>query len=328
MASTNISYLSTSIPSTFTSSIAVSNLPSTSSVYAGVNQASSSTANQLKSSANSIAQDQVTQQSKSFLSLSGDLAIVSGISFTLAQQLNNIATNDAKIANLVDQANQAIANIQTSQDIEKAKVLRSTALNAIADSESRISSLQSTFSTITTIVTVFNILVSTISTLPIPAAVPPGVGLPINIIINFADQLKKAKDIVAAFNVILAITDVILSEEINNLNNYRNQLNQIGNVTDDAMVSGSLSNDELNNLINPGISQLGTVQGVSYKGFTFAIKEENNSSFVVEGYKRHYAVALNSLGSIVITGQPSFTLDPNVLIQELELIIDRDGLTG
>lgn len=325
---TNISYLSTSIPSTFTSSIAVSSLPGTSSVYDGVNQASSSTVSQLKSSANSVQQNQVAQSSKSFLSLSGDLAVVSGISYTLSQQLTNLAVNDAKISDLVDQANQAIVNIHISQDIEKAKVLRSTALNAIADSESRISSIQNTFSTITTIVNVFNVLVSTISALPIPAAVPPGIGLPINIIINFADQLKKAKSIIDAFNVILAITDLILSQEVTNLTNYRNQLNNIGNVTDDAMVSSSLSPSELANLTNPNNIQLGTVSGISYKGFTFAIKEENNPQFVVEGYKRHYGVALNSLGSIVITGQPSFTLDPNVLIQELELIIDRDGLTG
>lgn len=323
---TNISFLSTSLPSTFTSSIAVSNLSTTSSIYDGISQASSSTATQLKQDSNSSKQDLANQASKSALSLSGDLAVVAGVSYSLTSQLGNIANNDSKIQNLVNQANTAIVNIKTAQDIEQAKVLRSTALNAIADSENRIMDLQSTFNTITSIVKIFNILTSALSALPIPSSVPPGVGVPIGVIISFAGQLTKAKAIVSGFSVILSITDLILNEEITKLNNYRNELDNIGNTTDNAISSGSFSPSELQNLTNN--IQSGVIPGVNYKGFTFAIKQENNPAFVVNGFARHYAVAMNSLGAIVLTGQPSFTLDPNVLVQELELIIDRDNLTG
>jgi hypothetical protein len=67
---------------------------------------------------------------------------------------------------------------------------------------------------------------------------------------------------------------------------------------------------------------------MDYKGFRFYIKEENDSKFNVKGNKRRYAVALNKDGNEVLQSSSSFTLDPDVLVEELKLIIDQKGLVA
>jgi len=59
-----------------------------------------------------------------------------------------------------------------------------------------------------------------------------------------------------------------------------------------------------------------------YKGFTFAIVEKQFSSTL----KQKIGQAKNSQGIVLLQTEPSFTTDPQVLIEELKLIIDRDNL--
>ena len=70
----------------------------------------------------------------------------------------------------------------------------------------------------------------------------------------------------------------------------------------------------------------GTSDFPEYKGFKFALREENNPKFEVRGNKRHYAVALDTNNVEVLKSDSSFTLDPNDLIEQLKLIIDRENL--
>ena len=73
---------------------------------------------------------------------------------------------------------------------------------------------------------------------------------------------------------------------------------------------------------------LGYLSGYDYKGFRFFIKEENNPKFVVKGNKRRYAVAINRIGREVLQSSFSFTLSPDVLVEELKLQIDQKGLVA
>ena len=58
----------------------------------------------------------------------------------------------------------------------------------------------------------------------------------------------------------------------------------------------------------------------------FKVIEENDPNFVVAGNKRRYAVAYDRSGFLVLQSTPSFTLDPDVLIEELKLQIDEQNL--
>jgi len=72
--------------------------------------------------------------------------------------------------------------------------------------------------------------------------------------------------------------------------------------------------------------ELVTTQGqyeTSYKGFNFAIKQENLNN---PTYPKRYAIAVNQQGLTVLRTSSSFTSEPQILIDELKFIIDRDNL--
>ena len=59
-----------------------------------------------------------------------------------------------------------------------------------------------------------------------------------------------------------------------------------------------------------------------YKGFTFTIVEKQFSPTL----KQKIGQAKNSQGIVLLQTEPSFTTNPQVLVEELKLIIDRDNL--
>ena len=61
---------------------------------------------------------------------------------------------------------------------------------------------------------------------------------------------------------------------------------------------------------------------LTYKGFTFEIVEKAFSPTL----KQKIGQAKNSQGIVLLQTEPSFTTDPQVLVEELKLIIDRDNL--
>jgi hypothetical protein len=79
---------------------------------------------------------------------------------------------------------------------------------------------------------------------------------------------------------------------------------------------------------NPQVPSLQD-QANLYKGFRFQIKEEQDPRFTVRGtIKRRYAVAINRQGVEVLKSEYSFTLDPNDLVDQLKLVIDKQKLQG
>jgi hypothetical protein len=80
-----------------------------------------------------------------------------------------------------------------------------------------------------------------------------------------------------------------------------------------------------------GLEQVPSLQDQAnlYKGFKFQIKEEQDPRFTVRGtIKRRYAVAINRQGVEVLKSEYSYTLDPNDLVDQLKLVIDKQKLQG
>lgn len=80
--------------------------------------------------------------------------------------------------------------------------------------------------------------------------------------------------------------------------------------------------EDLNTLVAKGQAVASNSFETSYKGFTFQVIEKPFSPTV----NRKIGQALNSQGIVLLETDPSFTTDPQVLIEELKLIIDRDNL--
>ena len=66
--------------------------------------------------------------------------------------------------------------------------------------------------------------------------------------------------------------------------------------------------------------QIGTATSIEYRGYTIEIRTDPNSPAIAP---RRYAVALDPVGVVVLTGPSSFSSNTDILIQELKFRIDN-----
>jgi len=244
-------------------------------------------------------------------------------SLTIAAQL--VSIKNKRIEELVDNLNEFIDNIKTPEDVAKAKLLRDNALRIIQENERKILSMKNTIDRIGLIVSIVTIVAALGDVfLPIPVPSPaPDVVTPVKE--RFRKKYEVALKILESLTAILPIISSVLDRIIDDLNEQKDRIQQINDILEDNIDMSNQGLNDLSNSINSSINALGKLN-LEYKGFKFALKEENNSKFVVQGNKRKYAVAINKDGNEVLQSSRSFTLDPDILIEELKLIIDQRNL--
>jgi hypothetical protein len=251
------------------------------------------------------------------------------IALQLANKFAAVLSQRKRLEELVDQVNAYIDQANTPETIVIATNLRNSTVTLINNNISKLQSLQQTLRQISTYLAIFSALVAVLSAIPIPTAVPPGVGIPVNLILRIVKQIERANKLIIALSALLAIATVLLENEIFKLNELIERLNQVNRLLD-SKVLNELNQQQLTDLTSSLLTNVD--QYGEYKGFKFKIKEEQTlgaqQAIVVKGNKRHYAVAVNRDGVEVIKSDNSFTLDPNDLVEQLKLIIDQKNLQG
>ena len=240
------------------------------------------------------------------------------IALQIANQLSSIISQRSKLEELVDQVNAYIDTANTPETTTIATNLRNNTIALINSNISKLQNLQTVLNQINTYLAIFNAIVTVLSAIPIPTSVPPGIGIPVNVITRIVKAIEKANKLISALNVVLAIASISLENEVNKLNEL---ILKLKNINLDGLNSKQLS--DLTSSIYNNVDQF-----PPYKGFKFKIKEEQNQAFVVKGNKRRYAVATNRDGVEVLKSEFSFTLDPNDLVDQLKIIIDQRNLQG
>jgi hypothetical protein len=240
------------------------------------------------------------------------------IGLQIANQLFSIISQRAKLEELVDQVNAYIDTANTPETTNIATNLRNNTITLINNSISKLQSLQTTLNQINTYLAIFNAIVTVLSAIPIPTSVPPGIGIPVNVITRIVKAIENANRLVSALNVILSVASLLLENEVGKLNEL---ILKLKNINLDGLNSQQLS--DLTSSIYNNVDNF-----PPYKGFKFKIKVEENKAFEVKGNKRRYAVATNRDGVEVLKSDFSFTLDPNDLIDQLKIVIDQRNLQG
>jgi hypothetical protein len=251
------------------------------------------------------------------------------LALQLANKFASVLSQRAKLEELVDQVNVYIEQANTPETIAIATNLRNNAITLINSSIRKLDNLQKTISQISTYIAIFTAIVAVLSAIPIPTAVPPGIGIPVSLITRIVKSLNRAALLIASISVVAVIAVSILENEIAKLNDLIERLKQV-NALLDTQSATNLNEQQLADLSNTFLPTGGDFD--LYKGFKFAIKEEQTlgvqQAIVVKGNKRRYAVAIDRDGVEVLKSDFSFTLDPNDLIEQLKLIIDQRNLQG
>jgi hypothetical protein len=251
------------------------------------------------------------------------------ITLVLTEKLIDILSDSEQIEELIIQTNLIIDSADTKEKINQAKAARDSALAIINNQEKKIQSVLNQILQMEVYITIFDTIVSIILAIPIPSSVPPGIGVPVNLIIKLQRLLATAEKIASGLSLLLAIFIPILEEVITDLENYKQQLHDISDLLDETTTS-VLDTNQLSVLLD----QITQTQNVieEYKGFKFVIKEEQtlgvNTAKVVKGFKRHYAAAIDRDGVERIKSEYSFTQEPQILVDQLKLIIDQKNLQG
>jgi hypothetical protein len=238
-----------------------------------------------------------------------------------------VSVRNKKIEELVDSVNNVIDNIQSKEDVKKATLLRNNAIRIIRENEAKINSIKGTLERIALILSILDIILFLADVLlPIPVPSPaPDVVTPSKE--KFRKKYELAVEIITSLIAAIAIIGSLLDRIIEELEDQKERLKEIDAFFDEPSNLAAFDRTDLDKAL-AAISPSGNFGdlGTGYKGFRFALKEENDSKFTVAGNKRRYAVALNRDGNEVLQSSRSFTLDPDILIEELKLIIDQQNL--
>lgn len=208
--------------------------------------------------------------------------------------------------------------------------------NLVNNGIKQLSTLIKIIDVISAIIKVSQIIIQILTALPMPATY-----LTAGIIVKFGDIVQKTDRKIESLGDTIVKTRPFLSILLSILNTIKTQIDVldgiIGLIQKFLLTkSSAFSKTFLNSLtdtvdIQQQLTGLGNLVGNSnvigfYNSFRFELREENNTQFQVQGIKRKYAVAINTRGQEILKSDLSFASQPQVLIDTLKFIIDRDHL--
>jgi hypothetical protein len=246
------------------------------------------------------------------------------LALQMANKFSSVLSQRSQLEKLVDQVNTYIEQANTPETIVIATNLRNNTIALINNSINKLQNIQRTIAQINVYISVFTVIVAVLSAIPIPTAVPPGIGIPVSLIMRIVKSLERASKLIISLNVISAIVVVILENEIVKLNELIERLKAVNQLLDGK--TAGLNEQQLTDISNTFLPTNSEFE--QYKGFKFKIKVEENKAFEVKGNKRRYAVAIDRDGVDVLKSELSFTLDPQDLVDQLKLVIDQRNLQG
>ncbi len=238
--------------------------------------------------------------------------------------------------------------------VKFASILKS----AIVATKGILTSLGKTGQTLNITGTAINVATNTITSLPIPTSVPPGVGLPLNLITQLSqnldrlsDQSKKIEgagelinetvpdindkldrindtliiilDVVTILLDIIIFIDYIAKSGQSSLNDLRDQVgNDINNALEE---SGNSSNEGEN--VDDQLDLLSRLNPNStnplfYKDFRLTLQYQSGEGELTQTR----VLGVNSSNGVSLATDLSYTTSPEVLVQEIQFKIDNYDL--
>ena len=148
---------------------------------------------------------------------------------------------------------------------------------------------------------------------------------------DYLNQIKySSNDPTSDINRRPGETDADYANRLRNSTTLLNLLEQQNPNADSTTLQDLLNNSNLSTLsgLANQITPTNTNNLGTYNGFTFVVKEENDPKYNVSGNKRHYVMAVDTKNVERLKSDYSFTLNPQQLVSQLKIIIDRQNLQG
>ena len=280
------------------------------------------------------------------------MAIRSQISAIVANQIGRLQGElEAKIQTESSKLVSKFAN-QCPSDDELVKVVktRNNLLKTINNFQKTVNRFSKLNSKLRPPISAAKIIIRLLKTNPVPSAIIPpsgGVGVPLGRITTLSDRLRNANILLEALEDDVTSLDTLLSSIELSLNNVRQILDSVNSkvescvqelqnqATSEAGGASDSSTSTTTSIIKDLLNQVQPLEntgsegppnesylyrGANGKDYTLAIIEDTSEPGPIP---RRVAVAKDKIGVIVLRGQPSFSSDTQVLLDELKFTIDN-----
>ena len=214
------------------------------------------------------------------------------------------------------------ANLEELNAIIKKKNKLTKALNSIMKF---LKTIRIVVTAIAGVITVLDIVLKTIKPVyfvfPVAGFGAPDFSRPIKFIIENIDKIK------AKFGVITLSTILVLTILIQELQRVLNYLSLLDTLVGGCAIEGQLPQEQLSaDLLEATEEQSQQLSPVvtNVNGFEMSVIPVDASS--VDGLKRRKAIARNQAGVIMLEGEPSFSSNDQILIDELVYYIEINDL--
>lgn len=250
----------------------------------------------------------------------GISAVVAVLVGTLRAQLVLIVQKE-----VLKMLNKFINQCPNPKDLQRIIKVRNNLLKNINSFQKRIDKLAKIAQTLLITVTVVKLLIKIITSIPIPTSVPPGAGIPVNILTKYSNALIKLNKTLDKLLAEAAAITALITAVSAIIRSLKQRLESI-----DAQIQACIQNpvqaleqaSVTESATQAGNAQAGNTQaeGVYYKGYKLEIVQD-----VVDfklAPKRH-AIAIDKRGIQVLQGPSSFSSSTDILLDELKFKIDQ-----
>ena len=267
--------------------------------------------------------------------------IIAGLVKNAARSLVNF---ELAVDPILERLQQACPPKAELEAIIKQKNSITTALTQV---QTALTTMVQTGQTVTGIINVADIAVRVIKNLPLPTAVPPGVGIPINVINRFTDTLIKLSDLIKVSKGVVSS----IAPAVQSLNNdIQTILSALARL--DVLLVGCLEADtvgltdeekedyftslgvNLNTLDTTSSPEVNIAGGQAledslapnsnnpliYKDFKLIIDNDKENTL---SFPRRRIVATRVTDAVQIVGDYSFSSSTQILVDEIKFKIDK-----
>jgi hypothetical protein len=218
---------------------------------------------------------------------------------------------------------------------------------ALTQTQTALNTMVQTGQTVTSIINVTDIAVRVIKNLPLPTSVPPGIGIPINVINRFTDTLIKLSDLIKTNKGIVAsIAPAVqsLNSDIQTILNKLAQLDTLlagclegetAGLTDEEkeayFTSLGINLSALDTTSSPEVNITGgqaledslapnSNNPLVYKDFKFVLENDKENTL---SFPRRRIVATRITDAVQIVGNYSFSASTQILVDEVKFQVDK-----
>ena len=267
--------------------------------------------------------------------------IIAGLVKNAARSLVNF---ELAVDPILERLQQACPPKAELEAIIKQKNSITTALTQV---QTALTTMVQTGQTVTGIINVADIAVRVIKNLPLPTAVPPGVGIPINVINRFTDTLIKLSDLIKVSKGVVSSIAPAVQSLNNDIQTILSALTRL-----DVLLVGCLEADtvgltdeekedyftslgvNLNTLDTTSSPEVNIAGGQAledslapnsnnpliYKDFKLIIDNDKENTL---SFPRRRIVATRVTDAVQIVGDYSFSSSTQILVDEIKFKIDK-----